>query len=449
MFSSLAARHGQHAPSSSAAYLLATRPCPPPPPALPPDRMRQASWRACFHVKLSVTPKCVVQLLEAEEEEGDDDEEEEEVAVNEDLLDEDEVESLASEEDPAEAEERRKKAAAAAAARKKKSGGGGGKRKKEVSDSSEASSDDDDDDDDDEEEEEGNIMGGKKKKGGQLGKQRRKIRKIKDDAELGQATKEVQRQEAERRKWEEELRKNPGNVSYDRGIINPFSESGYHVRIHDDLAGRMKDHQLEGVRFMWLRLMDGRTKGARGGLGSLAALDENDKGAGCILAHNMGLGKTFQVVTLLHTIASNIPPDNKELRRMLVLGPVNTMHNWKAELKRFLPSSGHTAGILEVTVLDEAGKTNEARCEALSRWFSRGGVMCMGYEMYRNLVLGQRVKDKKMKEKFDRYLRDPGPGIVIADEGHILRNHKSKVVANPKTIHPSNHTLNPKPCILP
>lgn len=50
-----------------------------------------------------------------------------------------------------------------------------------------------------------------------------------------------------------------------------------------------------------------------------------------------------QVVTLLHTIASNIPRDNKELRRMLVLGPVNTMHNWKAELKRFLPSTGHTA----------------------------------------------------------------------------------------------------------
>jgi transcriptional regulator ATRX len=445
MFSSLAACMTSTRRHRLLAYPRATLSCPPPPPALPPERTRQASWRVCSHVKLSVTPNCVVQLLEAEEEEGDDDEEEEEeggeVAANEDLLDEDEVESLASEEDPAEAEERRKKAAAAAAARKKKSGGGGGKRKKEVSDSSEASSDDDDDDDDDDEdEEERDIMGGKKKKGGQLGKQRRKIRKIKDDAELGQATKEVQRQEAERRKWEEELRKNPGNVSYDRGIINPLSESGYHVRIHDDLAGRMKDHQLEGVRFMWLRLMDGRTKGARGGLGSLAALDENDKGAGCILAHNMGLGKTFQVVTLLHTIASNIPPDNIELRRMLVLGPVNTMHNWKAELKRFLPSSGHTAGILEVTVLDEAGKTNEARCEALRVWFNRGGVMCMGYEMYRNLVLGQRVKDKELKKRFDRYLRDPGPGIVIADEGHILRNHKSKVVANPRP-----HTLRTTP----
>jgi transcriptional regulator ATRX len=177
---------------------------------------------------------------------------------------------------------------------------------------------------------------------------------------------------------------------------------------------------------MWLRLMDGRTsKTSRGGLGSLCALRDGDKGSGCILAHNMGLGKTFQVVTLLHTIASNVSiQENIEMHRMLVLGPVNTMHNWKAELHRYLPRSGPN---IDVWVLDEAGKNNEQRCDALGKWFKHGGVMCMGYEMYRNLVLGVRVKDKHLKERFDRYLRDPGPGIVVADEGHVLRNHKSNI----------------------
>ena len=50
------------------------------------------------------------------------------------------------------------------------------------------------------------------------------------------------------------------------------------------------------------------------------------------------------------------------------------------------------------------------------------------YEMYRNLTAGTRVQDKKIKELITRCLRDPGPGIIIADEGHLLRNHNSNVI---------------------
>jgi len=172
-----------------------------------------------------------------------------------------------------------------------------------------------------------------------LGLDARKIRKIKDVS--GEA-KVLQDREEERARWEEELRKRGTPSAMGKEIINPFAEPSDQIKIHPILAARLKPHQVEGVRFLWQRAMDGRAHGnnARGGLGSLHALEDGDKGAGCVLAHNMGLGKTFQVITFLHTIAVNIPVSNIELRRMLVLGPVNTLQNWKAELDRWIPERG-------------------------------------------------------------------------------------------------------------
>jgi transcriptional regulator ATRX len=252
-------------------------------------------------------------------------------------------------------------------------------------------------------------------------------------------------------------------------IINPFADTDSQIRMHPVLAARLKPHQVEGVRFLWQRVMDGRADGknARGGLGSLLALEDGDKGAGCVLAHNMGLGKTYQVIAFLHTVACNIPVNNIELRRMLVLGPVNTLQNWKAELSRWIPEDGRLPGNrrMAVYILDEAGRSNQLRCNALQKWFKDGGVMCLGYEMYRNLLTAPSVRerketaasavedaqgrgcaqgktqrcgvttqrekkiaaDKKLLAEFMRYLRDPGPGILIADEGHLLRNHNSNV----------------------
>jgi transcriptional regulator ATRX len=42
-------------------------------------------------------------------------------------------------------------------------------------------------------------------------------------------------------------------------------------------------HQIEGVRFIWNNICF------------------NANGLGCILAHEQGLGKTFQVIVVVHT----------------------------------------------------------------------------------------------------------------------------------------------------
>ncbi|CAF4622569.1 unnamed protein product, partial [Rotaria socialis] len=52
------------------------------------------------------------------------------------------------------------------------------------------------------------------------------------------------------------------------------------------------------------------------------------------------------------------------------------------------------------------------RIEHLISWYKSGGVLIMGYEMYRRLAEGIGIKDKKLKIAAYNCLVDPGPDIV-------------------------------------
>lgn len=57
-------------------------------------------------------------------------------------------------------------------------------------------------------------------------------------------------------------------------------------------------------------------------------------------------------------------------------------------------------------------------------WFllarRHGGVLVMGYEMFRLLLQGQRMKPK-IQAKLNRHLAAPGPNVIVLDEGHRIR----------------------------
>jgi SNF2 family DNA or RNA helicase len=65
----------------------------------------------------------------------------------------------------------------------------------------------------------------------------------------------------------------------ERIIINDakHDDQGF-VYVHEQISQRIKEHQVDGVRFMWSQIV---TNG--------------DVMQGCLLAHTMGLGKTMQV----------------------------------------------------------------------------------------------------------------------------------------------------------
>ena len=73
-------------------------------------------------------------------------------------------------------------------------------------------------------------------------------------------------------------------------------------------------------------------------------------------------------------------------------------------------------------------KDNWGRADRLNQWYREGGVLIIGYEMFRNLVNEKNSKfKKKQREIFNRCLLDPGPDIVVCDEGHLLKNEKSAI----------------------
>ena len=134
----------------------------------------------------------------------------------------------------------------------------------------------------------------------------------------------------------------------------------------------------------------------------------------------MGLGKTLQTVALTHTLLSN---SDCMVERILVICPVNTVKNWEDEFEKWLKGS------LEVDVYGMIGeKDNWGRADRLGAWFREGGVLIIGYDMFRNLTNETNKKfKKKQREMFFKSLLDPGPDLVVCDEGHLLKNEKSAI----------------------
>jgi SNF2 family DNA or RNA helicase len=110
----------------------------------------------------------------------------------------------------------------------------------------------------------------------------------------------------------------------------------------------------------------------------------------------------------------------KLLHCALVLAPVNTLRNWELEFKKWMPSELKKEVKVYLLVSDEGkgsgGKTNtQRRAEKIMDWSRTGGVLILGYDLFKILVLEEKYYNKtygkKGKENMDRVkaaLCDPG-----------------------------------------
>ncbi|XP_055915443.1 transcriptional regulator ATRX homolog isoform X2 [Eupeodes corollae] len=250
-------------------------------------------------------------------------------------------------------------------------------------------------------------------------KQRKKIRKVINEKNLDDGTKKATQEEEERKKRIEERQKvynkiyiKPENVEVDELILDFDEETKKPLlKVDDGLMKKLKPHQVNGVKFMWDACFE-----------TLKDCKEKP-GSGCILAHCMGLGKTMQIVTLSHTLLTNYEATNIE--RVLVISPLSTLNNWAREFIHWM----NFAKNKNVEVYDMSKyKDKNTRVFKLEEWFNEGGVCIVGYDMYR-ILSNEKTKGlrKKQKESLQKSLVDPGPDVVICDEGHLLKNEKTSL----------------------
>lgn len=105
-----------------------------------------------------------------------------------------------------------------------------------------------------------------------------------------------------------------------------------------------------------------------------------------ILAHCMGLGKTFSIVSLSVLLLTHPELNYKEkpfFSRILVVAPVNTIENWACEFKKWVPEKMR----LDIPVHRLNSSSDMfSRLNILDKWFDYGGVCIIGYDMFRTLV---------------------------------------------------------------
>lgn len=264
--------------------------------------------------------------------------------------------------------------------------------------------------------EEGGENGDKSKSG------RKNIRKMMRADKLDVSTKEAGKIERDRKTRIEERQKmynqfydeRPEEAKEITKLVLDFDEDSKKslLQVDKKLAKKLKPHQANGVKFMWDACFE-----------SLDRCD-TDLGSGCILAHCMGLGKTLQVITLVHTLLKN--SDDTSVSRVLVVCPLSTVLNWVNEFNIWLKDieGREDIYVYEINKL----KQNADRANKLMEWHDDGGIMILSYDMFRNLTneTGARFK-KKIKDQLQKALIDPGPDLVICDEGHLLKNEKTSI----------------------
>jgi SNF2 family DNA or RNA helicase len=180
------------------------------------------------------------------------------------------------------------------------------------------------------------------------------------------------------------------------------------VEVDPMLREKLKPYQRDGVKFLWRNCF--------------SDLDSDDKGddheiGGCILAHYMGLGKSFTTITALHTALASRSMVKRELDKkqeqerpllqsVLLIAPANTLTNWVDEVDKW---TENLARRLDIMNLGAFAAGSRPRC--IKKWKSDGGILLLSDSVFLRVA--------------DEITRTGHPDVFVLDEAHTMLTQSS------------------------
>ena len=214
------------------------------------------------------------------------------------------------------------------------------------------------------------------------------------------------------------------------------------VYLPASFSPHIKEHQLEGLQFMWRNIISK--------MHSDAAAGQISPSYGVVLAHSMGLGKTFQVIAFVTTLLLNFKKIKLPNRRVLIVCPNTLTTSWENEFRRWLDDRVETVGRIFVISIfffpqnKKSGNSQQGphfisfflsffldkqlrkeKMTLLQTWNQVGGVFIVGYHGFR--VMCKEAQNSEYSAIFDLAFVKPGPSLVVCDEAHVIKNSASQV----------------------
>ncbi|ETO11395.1 hypothetical protein RFI_25983 [Reticulomyxa filosa] len=157
-----------------------------------------------------------------------------------------------------------------------------------------------------------------------------------------------------------------------------------------EIGSILKLHQIEGIRFIFDNCIE-----------RYDVKEEIKDGLGCIIAHVMGLGKTFTAIGFIECYLFY-----KMGKYVIIVCPVNVIKMWEKECNKWINEYEE----IKLYCINKDRKHKD-----ILEWNKKGGILIIGFERLRSILL-----NKNNINICTTIINDCD--LLIVDEGHRLKN---------------------------